>query len=197
MLLDRVPSRLEIDVHLVDGNVEKFDQDNSTLLQEYFHDFDPQKIFSTRHIVIETNDGVFAYPPEAVCWMEFRMEAAFKAAERGPRVEWISQAKFREDRKSGKLHRDQIQNLKPGDPYNSHVVVEFRNGQKLYCCVHGEMVVAVEQKMIIPQMLGNGTLQIALPGRGFIFANRATVVRIGMYPGAPKITPNSWKMNCV
>lgn len=192
------PSRLEIHVHLVNGHVEKFNQLDPDKLREHFRDLQPNKIFSLRHLSIDTPDGVFAYPTHAICRIEYLMDwTPAWAQTKGRDVTVITAEEFRENRKESRLTREDIKGLKPGDNFTGHSVVELENGDKVYLRLETTVPAKLDQRLIIAQILQSGTLMGKLKEGGVGFINGDKIVRIAFYPGVPELSPDAWKMNCM
>jgi hypothetical protein len=186
------PSRIEIHVHGVDGQVSRFVQNQAEAAQKLLDHIHPNKVFEQRYLMIASEHSFAIFPCGAIAQIDLVMDGS---------PDWpfhhdisdscqITVEEFQQ-RDRGKAGAERP--LAYGAPVVVHGDIELANGAHVYTEVHThvEQRLPVEQAIFLQQLLSVPSLYTRRRGGGAVLINPIHVVRVTFYPGPTSTPPNA------
>lgn len=190
-------SPLEIQVHLVDGSVAKFEQTDPVAIKHTLDTFQPTRIFSQKVLMIGDGDSLSAFQTSSVV----RIDLIAPYVPDYPfyngvlDIQMISPDQFKEryvPQSFAELHAKAVAN--PGEPITVFSEFELVNGQRLFqqVCVRVEERLPLEQGIFVSQLFTVHGLHGRCPEGGVLVVNPTHIVRFSLYPAPPALPPGTW-----
>lgn len=193
--MSETPPLLEIRIHLTNGNVESYVQDDAATVQQILSDIEPQKIFPQPHTIVAGLYSMTAYARSSITMVEFVMDKypdwSFPLGIDD--IEEISQEEFWQRYRPG--HDDYFlrdQQRKVGEPYVSFIEIELISGRRVYAQVQMKVIPELDRLDFIKMVLGAPSIYGRRQGGGVTFINIANVARFGFHPGPREVFKIAW-----
>jgi hypothetical protein len=191
--MSAAPSRIEIHVHGIDGQVSRFVQSKPEAAQKLLDHIHPNKVFEQRHLMIASAHSFAMFPCASIAQIDLVMDSS---------PDWpfhnaisdslqITAEEFQQRYRAEKASPDRP--LTHGAPVIVYADIELANGSHLYNEVHThvEQRLPVEQAIFLQQLLSVPSLYTRRRGGGAVLINPIHVVRVTFYPGPQSTPPNA------
>ena len=195
MEIDDTP--LEIQVHLEDGRVAKFQQTDPVMIKYTLDNFQPTRVFSQKVLMFGDSDSLSAFQVNFVA----RIDLIAPYVPDYPfyngvlDIQMISPEQFKE-RYTPQTFADLREKAQatPGEPITVFSEFELVNGQRLFqqVCVRVEERLPLEQGIFVSQLFNAHGLHGRCPGGGVVVVNPSNIVRFTLYPPPPTLPPGAW-----
>ena len=188
---------LEIHVHLVNGSISRFVQDEPVEIDRILNHIHPEKVFNQPTIVIAGRHSMTALPTSAVARIDFVMDG-FPGWEFHRNLKDAVQITHEELRERyipiAETSTRTDMAVPEGEVVTAFAEAELMGGERLYVEVQltADRRTPLERGMLLHQIFTGSSLYARRRGGGGILINPANVVRITLYPGPPETPPNAW-----
>src|SRR4051812_19500602 len=190
--MSAAPSRVEIHVHGVDGQVSRFVQAEAEAAQNLIEHIHPSKVFEQRHLMIASSHSFAMIACQAITRIDLVMDRA---------PEWpfhhgitnSHEITAEEFRQRYRPENYDARLLPAGAPVVVYGELELTSGAHVFVEVHthAEPRLPVEQAMFLQQLLSAPSLYTRRQGGGAVLLNPHHVVRVTFYPGPGSTPPNA------
>jgi hypothetical protein len=197
-MTDSKTSPLEIHVHLEDGRVQKFLQQDPQIAQNLLTHLQPTKLFSQKVLLMGGTDSLTAFQMSEVV----RIDLIAPQTPDYPfyngvlDIQQITPDEFQQRyhpqtfaalRQSAQAH--------PGEPITVFSELELVNGERLFMqvCVKMEQRLPLEQGIFVSQLFAANGLHGRRREGGVVIINPANIVRFTLYPAPPTLPPGTWE----
>ena len=193
--MSAIPSTLEIRIHLVNGKVEKFVQDDPQAIAILLTNIQPAKLFSQPHLVIAGKYSMTLYSCSAITMVELVMDG-FPDWTFPLGIEDIRQITEEEFWQRFRPEEDQRfvreQPRKVGEAMVGFMEIELRSGERTFVELHSKVPGKLDQLHVISQLASAPCLYSRRMGGGVSFVNPANIVRFTFNPGPPETSTTAW-----
>jgi hypothetical protein len=187
---------LELIIHLKDGNILKFFQNDETAAQKILDSIHPKQFFEQPDVTIAGRYSMTVYPIAGITRIEFVTELQPNPS--WPLPPWIHSiaeipaAEFRRTwTPEDPPHLPRKQHRLIGEVYMQYCEVEFDSGEPLYLAIRMRETMEIEQRHLVRQLMGS-IVHAERIGGGIMLINPAHVLRITFSPGTNETPPNVW-----
>jgi len=188
---------LEIQVHLEDGSVAKFQQSDPETIKQLLDNFQPTRVFSQRVLMFGDGSSLSAFQVDKV--VRFDLIAPYVPDYPFYNgvldIQMITPDQFEERYKPQTFValRQRAQET-PGEPITVFSELELVNGQRLFqqVCVRVEERLPLEQGIFVSQLFNAHGLHGRCQGGGVVVVNPANILRFTLYPAPPAFPPGAW-----
>jgi hypothetical protein len=198
-------SPLEIQIHLRDGNVTRFLQDDPEISRHILAHIHPDRIFTQPEILLAGEHSLTAYPSSAVTRMDLVMAGFPDWTFQGNicDISEITEIEFQE-RLASQIAR-KYPHLNQDGSRRVFGEIELVTGQHLFREVHWKPMQDVAKWKVMPQDYNVLLHQqfcahshyCRRQGGGAILVNPEHIVRMTFYPGPATPPENAWRMHAV
>ena len=190
-----LPESVEIRVHLNNGNVEAYVQDDPEQVARILGNFQPSRVFDTSHLTIAGKYSMTAYRCSTICLLEFVMD--FYPGWRFPvNIEEVREVTEEEFWDAYKPEEDEYfvreQQREVGEEFISFSQLELTSGKSLYARIHSVVQPQLDRLHTINHILIADALYARRREGGALVVNLANVARFGFHPGPPDTPKNAW-----
>ncbi len=194
---------LEIHIHLEDGRIVRFVQQDAELAKQQLAHLQPTKLFAQPLIMLGGADSLTTFQMTQVARIEFIAEHTpdYPFYNGVLDIQQITPDEFRA-RYSAKTFaalRQEAQTI-PDKPITVFSEMELVNGERLFfqVCVKVEERLPLEQGMFVSQLFGaHGLHARRSGGNGISVVNPANIARFTLYPSPPILPPGTWQASRV
>ncbi|MCW3052245.1 MAG: hypothetical protein JWN14_1415 [Chthonomonadales bacterium] len=184
---------LEIQVHLEDGRISRFEQNDPALVRTLLAHIQPTKLFAQPHIVLRDDKAMTLFP----CTTIVRIDLIAPNVPEWPfyrgvkNVQEITREEFQKLSAPKKDPRSPL--VYAGDSETDYAEIETVSGQLIYLQleVRREPVTAIDRHMLLQQLLALGGLHWRRHDGGTSILNTAKIARLAMSPG-PSAPAGAW-----
>ena len=197
--MNSMESGLEIRVHLINGDVSRFVQDDPEAAAALLSGIDPTRLFEQRELIIQDHGATTVFPWSAVVRVDLVMNdyPKWPFPHGVDRVVEITAEEFQEKYTHHTTHSLPDERPLAGTPLTTYVEAELINREKLYLAVHGrvelEGLIPVDQSLRLHRFLHGPALYCQRKGSGAILINAESIVRLIYCPRPPETLPNAWQ----
>lgn len=191
---------LEIQVHLEDGRVAKFQQTDPTVIKHTLDSFQPTRVFAQKVLMFGDDQSLSAFQVNTVA----RIDLVAPYVPDYPfyngvlDIQMITPDEFKE-RYTPKtfVALQQHAQENPGEPITVFSEFELVNGQRLFqqVCVRVEERLPLEQGMFVSQLFHAHGLHGRCREGGVVVVNPTNILRFTLYPPPPTLPPGAWAAN--
>lgn len=191
-------SLLEIHVHLEDGRVTKFEQNDPLLAQKLLDNLQPTRLFAQKILLFGSTDSLNAFQLTQVV----RIDLIASNVPDYPfyngvlDIQQITPDEFKQ-----RYHPQTFVALRqaaqdsPGEPITVFSEMELVNGERVFMqvCVKLEERLPLEQGIFVSQLFSAHGLHGRRRDGGILIINPANIVRFTLYPAPPAVPPGTWE----
>lgn len=184
---------LEIHLHLEDGRIIKFAQNDAVTAQKILSHIDPHKVFAQPPIIFSGKHSLTTILPSAIVRIDLIGENLpnWPYLHNVQEVQEISEEEFRQ------RFRPELaaQPARPGEIVTAYAELELVNGSRIFVEVRIEVEerLPADQAVFIQQLFIAGGLHARKRGGGISLVNPAKLVSFSFYPGPPVLPPGTWE----
>jgi hypothetical protein len=202
--MNRSGNALAIEVHLSDGRVEKFLQDNLQEAQHILDHIQPNKLFSQPLLVIAEEYATTVYRSEEV----ERIDLITDIPLNWPYYHDVSDiVEITPEEFSRRFVPENYHFLRsgappiPGEKFTLFVEIESSSGKRLivqvdtHISVSDSQLTPMDRGVFIHQLLSAASLHARRLEGGMILLNPAKIMRVVFYPGPALPPPGTWLAN--
>lgn len=186
------PASIEIHLHMTDGRIHRYLQDNAGDIRQFFENFQPNRLFSQPNILFAGSHSAAGYN----CSMITRIDIVASDIVEWPFPHGISSLdEITEEEFHQCLPQEDDPTRLRDRPWKSgelvRAIAEFNlaGGGKLFVKGRTELKTKIEQRQIMQHFLP-GHFNCRRREGGAIFLNPANVESWTIYPGPPEIPQN-------
>lgn len=186
---------LQIHIHLVDGNVLRYEQHDPIAKEAIIKNLQPTKVFDERQIMIAGGYTVTGYSTSAVVRVDLMMEG-LPEFRFGPEMANLSE--ITKDDFNERYRPEEGESLKRkrpwtvGETFSGLAELELLNGTSIFLEFETTLRSKLDQRLVLQHFLSGSGLYCRRHGGGASFINTATVVRWTLFPGPPEAPQNAW-----
>jgi hypothetical protein len=189
------PGPLQIQLHLVDGNLATYEQTDPIAVGSILREVQPAKVFSERQILIAGGFTVSGYSTASVVRVDFVGEDVpdYRLGPEMNRLEEISRDAFEAGRVAGDDEsRKRKRAWTVGETFSGFAELELNNGAFVFLEFESTLRSKLDQRLVLQHFLAGSGLYCKRLGGGASFINTAAVVRWTLFPGPPEAPQNAW-----
>ncbi len=193
-----VQPALEIHVHLEDGRITRFVQNDVALAQSLLAQIQPTKLFGQKVLLLGSADSMSAFQLDKVVRIDLIAHNTpdYPFYNNVLDIQQITLDEFHE-----RFHSETFAALRqialehPGDPLTVFSEMELVNGERIFMqvCVQVSQRTPLEQGLFVSQLFGAHGLHGRRRGGGVVILNPASIVRFTLYPPPPGLPPGTWQ----
>jgi hypothetical protein len=185
-----------IRVHLTDGSVHSFEQDDSSKEESIWQSIDALHLFAQPHLVVAGAFSKSVFVPSEVVRIDFvrHDRACWGFPEGYSDVVELSEADFRKLARLDEPHKmpRRDQPTPAGDLLVSFLKLQFRSGSPIYIMAEFSVKLPAENQSFMRFLLSKTGFHMRLPTGGAAVVNLATLVGYTVYPGVAQVPGNAW-----
>jgi hypothetical protein len=189
-------SSFGIRIHLTDGSVESFAQEDAAEAQKLWDRIEPSRLFSQSRLVLAGEHSKSVYVTAQVVRVDFIQESndCWKFPGGYSDIVELTEEDFR---KNARLdHPDQMpkrnQPTPVGDLLVSFVKLHLAGGKPLFLMIEFPVKLPVENHSFMQFLLSKGSFHMRLCGGGIGVVNLANLLGYTVYPGVPEVPADTW-----
>ena len=191
--MSTTPHALEVHIHLVDGRVIQFVQDQVVAAQKVLDHIQPKRLFTAQNLMVGGGHALTAIPSSAIVRLDL-------IGDRLP--DWSFQfeaediQEITEEDYIARYRPDALEMALPGERITVYAEMEMANGQRLFTEVHTrlELRLPLEQNVFIQQIFSAGGLHFRRRTGGISILNPANITRLTFYPGPTLLPAGAWEL---
>lgn len=195
-------SKLELQVHLIDGNINRFTQTDPEKIRQTLSHIQPERVFAQRQIILSTERALTVYPSSAVARLDLVMEGfpGWAFHHNVHSIEEISYSDFRE--RLASLENDKPRFAELNGSRRVYAEMELSNGERLYREVRLKPqplgaepdILGIDQSLFLQQIFTLPGLFCKRQGGGAIIVNSSHLLSMTFHP-CPAVLPNNvWQL---
>jgi hypothetical protein len=187
---------MEIRIHLIDGSIATFIQDDLAAVEKILGGINPINVFSQQRIIIAGNYSVSAFIAAHVTKIDFVAEkgADWSFAPGFSDIVEISENRFRQSARLDeplKMEK-RAKSVVAGDLFVAFLDIHLVNGNHVFLGLEGAVDLPAERFAKLQYLLSTPSLHIRLPTGGNSLLNLGNVLRFTSFPGPPTAPSDSW-----
>ena len=196
------PNPLEIHVHLEDGRIVRFIQQDAELARQQLAHLQPTKLFAQPLMMFGGSDSLTTFQLSQVARVEFIAENTpdYPFYHGVLDIQQITPDEFR-----ARYHPQTFAALRekaqatPDTPITVFTEMELVNGERLFfqVCVKVTERLPLEQGIFVSQLFNAHGLHARRQGGGVVIVNPANIARFTLYPSPPTLPPGTWQASRV
>lgn len=187
---------MEIVVHVTDGEVFRFEQEDPALINAIFHGVQPARIFQQKQILVHGRLAVSGFASSAIEQVEFITDVepnwtAHQAV--ADSMVSVSEEKFQDG--VTKLLRSmggQRPELRPGEKSRGFAEFVMTSGKRIYVVFEVTVKNKLEQRQILNNFLNPGGFYCRRQDGGHVIVNTENISRFTLNPGPNDAIANAW-----
>lgn len=196
------PAKLEIQVHLSDGSINRFTQTEPDKIRQTLDNIQPERVFAQRQIILSTESSLTVYPSSAVARLDLVMDGfpGWAFHHNVCDIEEITPGEFHERiALIGDTCHPYVESSGSRHVYGE---MELTNGERLFREVHLRPqnadaqpdILGIEQSLFLQQMFSLPGLYCKRNGGGAVLVNSAHLLRMTFYPHLATAPENAWAL---
>jgi hypothetical protein len=185
-----------IRVHLTDGSVESFEQNDEAEAQKLWDKIEPSRLFAQSRLVLAGEHSKSVYVTAQIVRVDFIQESneCWEFPGGYSDIVELSEEDFR---KHAHLdHPEQMPNRNQptpvGDLLVSFLKLHLASGKPLFLMVEFPVKLPVESQSFMQFLLSKGGFHMRLCGGGIGVVNLGNLLGYTVYPGVPQIPADTW-----
>ena len=193
---------LEIHIHLEDGRIVRFIQQDEELARQQLAHLQPTKLFAQPLMMFGSADSLTMFQLSQVARVEFIAEKTpdYPFYHAVLDIQQITPDEFR-----ARYHPQTFATLRekalatPDIPITVFSEMELVNGERLFfqVCVKVTERLPLEQGIFVSQLFNAHGIHARLPGGGIVIVNPANIARFTIYPSPSTLPPGTWQASRV
>ena len=198
MVISMTP--LEIILHLNDGSVLKYVQDQADIIHATLKKFEPHKVFADPQIIIAGRYTITGYRSSAVARIDLVMEGLppWPFGHDITHMAEIGEDDFKREIESGEDgSRTRERKWRAGDSYHEFAEVELANGTSVYLEIRATYGPTFEQRSVIHKFIAGSGVYCLRHGGGAVFLNPVNIARWTLFPGPPEAPKDALKAHFI
>ncbi len=186
-------------VHLANGKHFTVEQPNVQAATDLLKNIRFAKFFESPSFILATPESVTITATQDIDFIIFRDCSPPERV--GPKnvesMEVITPEQFATaitdaDRLAGEREK-----LKPGDINEGYLELKMRSGEVLHLKFRSTLRQAVEQMMLLRNLLTGGALLATTQSHGFVLVNLSATSSLTAFPGTRSLPPEAWRVRKV
>jgi hypothetical protein len=187
---------LTIRIHLTDGSVHSFVQNDAAAAQKLWDELDPARLFTRQRIVIGSEHSKSVFVCSEITRVDF-LQDSFQCWEFPGGYSDIVEISDEELRQHAHLDQPALmvkreQPAPVGDLLVSFTKLHMRGGRPLFVMIEFPVKLPAESQSFMQFMLSKGSVHMRLRGGGIGVLNLANLAGYTVYPGVAQIPADSW-----
>ncbi len=183
-------------IHLEDGSIESFVQEDLTMARKLWESIDPIRLFTQPRVVIAGNHSKSVFVGSAIVRIDFVQQFCpcweFPAGYSD--VVELPEADFR---KHAHLDQPELmpkreQHTPTGDLLVSFLKLQFRNSPPLFLMIEFSVKLPAENQSFMRFLLSKTGFHMRLRGGGVGVVNLGQLIGYTVYPGVAQAPADSW-----
>jgi hypothetical protein len=175
----------QLHIHLTDGNVFHYRQDDPPAIVKTIDALDPKRVFEQNQLMVH---GMRALTGYRVANIEM-LRVVTDATPDWPLPSPLAECREVDGETFERLRRDEGGNerdrpeVPPGQKRAVFMELLLRSGTIVYA--EGTVLAStpLQERTVLQHILDRKYFQISMPGRGVVLINPANIIRYGLYPG--------------
>ena len=187
---------MTIDIHLINGNVVTFEQEDAAeaaILLERLH---PDRMFNQPVVIMAGAKSLTSIPTTAIVRIDVNMpvEPGWPFHFNAKDVVVIEEKEFDDWHRREPEWATRLMPTTPGDLYISYARAELSNGENLYLEVkiEADLRMPFDRGLMIRNLFSAHHLHARRREGGSVVINPQHIVRMTMFPGPPETPHHSW-----
>ena len=195
-LIDSNKPSLVIRVHLTDGSVASFAQNDEVEAQKLWDKIQPSRLFAPSRLVLAGEHSKSVYVTAQIVRVDF-IQKSSDCWEFPGGVSDIVELPEEDFRKNARLDQPEQmpkrnQPTRAGDLLVSFLKLHMAGGKPLFLMIELSVKLPVENHSFMQFLLSKGSFHMRLRGGGIGVVNLANLLGYSVYPGVPQIPADSW-----
>jgi hypothetical protein len=183
-------------VHLEDGSIESFVQDDLTTAKRLWETIDPIRLFSQPRVVIAGKYSKSVFVGSAIARIDFVQQfcPCWEFPTGYSDIVELPEPDFRKGAHLDQpaLMPDREQHTPVGDLLVSFLKLQFRNGPPLFLMVEFSVNLPAENQSFMRFLLSRTGFHMRLRGGGVGVVNLGQLAGYTVYPGVAQVPSDSW-----
>lgn len=185
-----------VHVHLEDGSIESFVQDDLTMAKKLWETIDPIRLFTQPRLVIAGNHSKSVFVGSAIVRIDFVQQfcpcwefpAGYSDIVELPAADFQKYAHLDQPEMMPKRE----QHTPTGDLLVSFLKLQFRNSRPLFLMIEFSVKLPVENQSFMRFLLSKTGFHMRLRGGGVGVVNLGQLIGYTVYPGVAQAPADSW-----
>ena len=187
---------LVIRVHLTDGSVESFAQNDVAEAQKLWDKIEPARLFAPARIVVAGEHSKSVFVTSQIARVDFVQESneCWEFPGGYSDIVELTEADFRRHARLDKpeLMVKREEPTPVGDLLVSFVKMRMTGGKPLFLMIEFPVKLPIENFSFMQFMLSKGSFHIRLCGGGIGVINLGNLLGYTVYPGVPQVPADTW-----
>ncbi|MEO8426540.1 MAG: hypothetical protein ABI651_05430 [Verrucomicrobiota bacterium] len=185
-----------IRVHLTDGSVESFAQDDEAEAQKLWDKIEPSRLFAQSRLVLAGEHSKSVYVTAQIVRVDFIQESneCWEFPGGYSDIVELSEEDFRKHARLDQPERMARRNepTPVGDLLVSFLKLHLAGGKPLFLMIEFPVKLPVENHSFMQFMLSKSGFHMRLCGGGIGVVNLANLLGYTIYPGVPQLPADTW-----
>ena len=174
---------LSFDVHLDNGRILHFEQDDPVAVASALQRLQPTRVFAEEQLVVAGDTHTTTLPTRAILYIHMRFDKMPEWAFRSDHeVEQISAEDFA-DVAARRVQREQA----PSGNFIAHAEMNLVNGSSIYLRATGQAPPIALRARASIRLLEQSSLMLRSAEGGLLAIRPASISSLAIYPGAPEV----------
>lgn len=187
---------MKIAIHLINGNVVQFEQEDAKEAATLLDRLHPDRVFNQPVVIIAGAKSLTSFPTSSIVYIDVQMpvEPGWPFHFNAKDAVVIDEAEFNDWHSREPEWATRLMPTVPGDLYVSYGRVELSNGENLYMevKVEADLRMPFDRGLMIRNLFSAHHLHARRREGGSIIINPQQIVRMTMFPGPSETPPHSW-----
>jgi hypothetical protein len=187
---------LVIRVHLTDGSVESFAQNDEAAVQELWQKIEPSRLFAPPRIVLAGDHSKSVFVTAQIVRVDFVRESrqCWEFIGGYSDIVELSESEFRKNARldQPELMAKRTQHTPVGDMLVSFLKLHMTGGNSVFVMAEFPVKLPAENQSFMRFLLSKGAFHMRLRGGGVAVVNLANLVGYTVYPGVAEVPADTW-----
>jgi hypothetical protein len=185
-----------IRVHLTDGSMESFTQNDEAEAQKLWDKIEPTRLFTSSRIVVAGEHSKSVYVTAQIVRVDFiqKSDACWEFPGGYSDIVELSEEDFRKNARLDQPEQMAKRNQPTpvGDLLVSFLKLHLAGGKPLFLMIEFPVKLPVENHSFMQFLLSKGGFHMRLCGGGIGVVNLGNLLGYTVYPGVPQLPADAW-----
>ncbi len=195
--MNRFSMPLEIRIHLQDGKITQFAQQDAEVAQKILRLAQPARLFAGEAMLVGDQNAIVAIHVSKVVRVDFitDLHPDWPLPANIMEMQQITCQEFEQ-----RLHSESARiKMHEGPPEMLFAKMELSNGEQILLQMRAQLPkrLPLDQSMLLHHIFSARGLYAKRRGDGYVVINTASIARLTLYPGLDTALPGFWQASCV